>query len=256
MFRPVIAGSRTVNDGRPVCLDKPAPASNHDAVPRFRPSISTRLLLVWICLCSPGGAAKGSYRVEAPTRTQSITCTVPGVAITLLLENGTDSPEWSTTWTDPAGRPLATLTSAGDRSDSFYNAKSQLTRTVDGDGTGQLYAYDAQGRRSTAVSDLNENGSIDETGPDRIVRTSRAILDDPAHGPVLRTITEAWATANSNTPTVLSVADQALNGRASWTTRSGLTATTLRSAPTGSGAWTTATTLPGVINRQNSRRFN
>jgi RHS repeat-associated protein len=162
----------------------------------------------------------------------------------LLLENGTDSPEWSTAWTDPAGRPFATLTSAGNRSDSFYNTKGQLIRTVDGDGVGQLYAYDDLGRRSIAAADLNENGTIDFQGTDRSVRTARAILDDAAHGPILRTTTEAWATDNSDTPTVLSVTDQSLNGRSSWTTRSGLTATSIRGAPTGPAAWTTATTLP------------
>ena len=150
------------------------------------------------------------------------------------------------TWTDPAGRPIATLTSGGDRTDSFYNDKGQLTRTVDGDGVGQLYGYDTLGRRSTAVSDLNQNDIIDENGTDRIVRTTRAFLTDAAHGPVLRTTTEAWATPGNATPTVLGITDQALDGRASWTTRSGLTATTLRSAPIGAGAWTIATTLPDL----------
>jgi len=63
-------------------LDKATCLINSETVRRYLPPTLHWLPLVWVCLCSEGGAAKGSYRVESPTQIQDITCTVPGAALT------------------------------------------------------------------------------------------------------------------------------------------------------------------------------
>ena len=94
-------------------MDKPARASNPDAVPRFMPSISTPLLLVWICFCHVAltgtGWTRSNSGIGASTQAHS------KLALTRT------------------GRVLTTIHEAGQANDTTTNHYSgtKLLRTVD-----------------------------------------------------------------------------------------------------------------------------
>jgi RHS repeat-associated protein len=92
---------------------------------------------------------------------------------TNLNTDGTPTDEWTMTYTDPVGRTVRTeYSGATGASESFYNAKGQLERTVDPDDNTTWYEYNDNGELETTVVDVDGVGSKDINGPDRVTRTA------------------------------------------------------------------------------------
>ena len=97
----------------------------------------------------------------------------------------TDTLEWTQTYTDALGRAYKTVFAPRPGIDDsahppytqqFYNTKGQLWKERDADGVVTLYGYNDKGEREYTAKDLNSNGAIDLTGPDRITRVVRTIV--------------------------------------------------------------------------------
>jgi RHS repeat-associated protein len=207
----------------------------------------------------------GATRVETYARDGSL-LTIGGTAASpLKYEYGTDAAgffqkeikvgtagqetEWAKSYTDFLGRSSKLVFPDSATSQSFYNEKSQLVRTVDPDGVTALYAYNTQGEPETMALDLNGNGLIDFAGLDRITRTTNAVAAKVVGGTtyyVRRATMEAWETDNQNAPTTVSISEQATDGLRSWETVRGLTSTAV-TALDGSGGRTVTVTGPDGV---------
>ena len=170
--------------------------------------------------------------------------------VILLFDNGADSGEWSMSWSDLAGRPWKTLTSAGAVSTRYFNSKGQLWKTVDPDGVTILSEYDNRGRLERTVLDVNRNGITDLDGPDRISETLTAVSTRNG-APTHLTLTKVWATAGNN-PAEVTRTEALTIGMESWTTAAGLTAHSFQTLPV-AGGWAETTAHPD--NTQSVRTF-
>jgi RHS repeat-associated protein len=142
-----------------------------------------------------------------------------------LNTDGSDSGEWTRTYTDYAGRVYKTIYSdstTGTLADnaytkSWFNSKGQLWKQRDADEVVNLYAYNAKGELEYTAVDVNRNDTIDYGGLDRITRTTNSVLG--AHSTtVRRSESYAFATDNSTTPLLLNVTEDSLDGLQSWQT--------------------------------------
>lgn len=138
-----------------------------------------------------------------------------------LNAGGSDTPEWTKTYTDALGRSYKTVYAAANSpypsQQSYFNAKGQLTNQVDPDGVMTLYQYNAKGEVEYTAADLNANGVIDFSGTDRITRTL-TYLTNVNYVDVRRTETYVWTTDGQNTSLRVSTRDAATSGLQSWNT--------------------------------------
>lgn len=139
-----------------------------------------------------------------------------------LLTNGTDSGEWTKTFTDIAGRAFKTVYPDSAYTQSYYNNAGQLWKQRDADGVVTLHAYNAEGQMEYTALDMDRNDTIDFAGIDRITHTVRDVV--AAHSTnVRRTRSYAW-TENSSTNSLLtSTVESAVDGTRTWQTAFGLT---------------------------------
>jgi RHS repeat-associated protein len=137
----------------------------------------------------------------------------------IKLDAAGGTNEWTKTYTDILGRAYKTVYASAvgvPYSISYFNALGQLTNQVDPDGVSKLYAYNAKGERTYSAVDVNTNGSIDFAGTDRLTLTTNDItFDNGAY--VRRTRTFVWATA-ADSPTLVSTAENSVDGLRSWNT--------------------------------------
>jgi hypothetical protein len=122
-----------------------------------------------------------------------------------LNADGTDSSEWTKTYTDGAGRAYKTVYAGASSPyrQSFYNNKGQLWKERDPDGVTTLYTNNAVGELAYTAVDSNRNDVIDFSGLDRITQTTNDVLASHSTN-VRRTRTYVWDTGGSSTPTLLS----------------------------------------------------
>src|SRR5687767_12375310 len=73
----------------------------------------------------------------------------------LLLANGTDSGEWTKSWSDMAGRAWKSTSSSGATTTRYFNVLGQPWKSVDADGVVTLSQYDARGRFKRAILDVD-----------------------------------------------------------------------------------------------------
>jgi RHS repeat-associated protein len=136
---------------------------------------------------------------------------------TNLNADGSSSSEWTKTYSDMAGRATETLYADGHYDQSFYNTKGQLAKQVDPDGVITLYQYNAKGELAYTAVDMNQNGSIDFSGTDRIMQTTNDVTTD--HGAnVLRSRTYVWLDGQS-TGTLVSSDETSVDCLNSWQTQ-------------------------------------
>ncbi len=128
------------------------------------------------------------------------------------------------------------------RTSRYFDAIGRVIREVDPDGVTILYTYDARGRLSDTVVDLNKDGVADYSGTDRVTRTLYGVASHDGVT-VQTTITQVWETDNQNTPTTISVSEVGVDGRHSWQTKRGLTSSSV-TAYDGLGGHTMTTTAP------------
>jgi YD repeat-containing protein len=137
-----------------------------------------------------------------------------------LNAGGSDTSEWTKTYTDALGRSYKTLYAAASGTPatvSYFNLKGQLTNQVDPDGVMTLYQYNDKGEVEYTAADLNTNGVIDFSGTDRITRTI-TYLTNVNYVDVRRTLTYVWTTDSQNTSLLVSTRDVATSGLQSWNT--------------------------------------
>jgi len=99
---------------------------------------------------------------------------------------GLASPVWQKTTTDLLGRTIRTESPGFSVSSvpfvatnsSFYNSLGQLIRTTSTGQADTLYVYDSLGQQFRSGLDLNRNGILDLSGPDRVSESFTAYQSD------------------------------------------------------------------------------
>jgi RHS repeat-associated protein len=141
--------------------------------------------------------------------------------------NGTDTAEWTKTYTDLLGRNYKTVFAAASTPYPFtlstFNNAGQLVSQADPDGVVTLYAYNTKGELEYTCLDSNRNGTLDFTGPDRITRTVNVVSNyfEPLDYATVRgTLTYQWT---ENGPVRVGERWVTINGLQSLTIASGLT---------------------------------
>ena len=139
-----------------------------------------------------------------------------------LNANGTDSQEWTKTYTDTAGRSYKTLFADGAANITTFNQLGQVASTVDPDAITQLIQYNSLGQPVYNAVDMEQNGQIDFAGTDRITFTTNDVIAD--HGTfVRRTQTFVWATNRMDSPLLTDTVEQDVTGLRTWDVSFGLT---------------------------------
>jgi RHS repeat-associated protein len=164
--------------------------------------------------------------------------------VTNLNSDGSASSEWTKTYVDNAGRTVAVLYAGGSHSQSFYNGQGQLTSSVDPDGVSTLYAYNAKGELAYTAVDMNQNGSIDFSGSDRITQTTNDVTTD--HGTTVRRSRQYVWLDGQSTGTLASLMETSADGLNTWQTqyRDTSTAVTTHSQTVPGVSRTVTTTAP------------
>jgi RHS repeat-associated protein len=156
-----------------------------------------------------------------------------------LNADGSDTSEWTMTYTDAAGRPYKTIysdntpedLSDNPYSESWYNNKGQLWKERDPDGVVTLHTFNAKGepeytitalsddaRATTDYSDLLSSLGTLKGGIDRVSYTTNDIATD--HGvTVRRAQTYVWNALNLNVSTLVSASESTIDGLQSWQTQ-------------------------------------
>lgn len=133
--------------------------------------------------------------------------------------DGTNSPVWTKTTTDFMGRSILQEKpgfGGGISTNSFtYNAKGQLVSqsTVNGlQSTVSLYDYNELGQQTRSGLDVNNNGTLDLAGPDRVNASDTSCQSD-ASGDIWQVRSSIlYAGENSATPTTNSIQKSRLTG--------------------------------------------
>ena len=124
---------------------------------------------------------------------------------------GQDTGEWTKTWYDALDRPYKVERADGAETLTTYNTLGQTESQTDPDGITTLYSQNALGTQTITAIDMNQNGKIDEKGPDRITRTERSTVE--IGGVVYTKIqTYQWQTDKDAEPTLISELLQSADG--------------------------------------------
>jgi RHS repeat-associated protein len=160
----------------------------------------------------------------------------------LLNTNGTDSQEWTKTYTDMAGRSYKTVFPDNAANITCFNQQGQVASVTDPDGITQLYQYNNLGQPAYNAVDMNQNGTIDFAGADRINFTTNDVIAD--HGTfVRRSRSFVWATNGVDAPLLTGTVEQDVTGLRTWDVRFGLTSFSQTSYP-GNGLQVTTQVAP------------
>ena len=138
-----------------------------------------------------------------------------------LNPDGSDTSETTTTFIDAAGRTTEILYADGHYSRSYYNSQGQLAKRIDADGATTLYQYNAKGELAYTAVDLNQNGTIDFSGPDRITQTTNDVIFDFNYGTTVRRSRNFVWLDGLTSGTLVSVTETSANGLDTWQSRSG-----------------------------------
>lgn len=139
--------------------------------------------------------------------------------LTVKLDASLGTNEWVKTYRDGAGQLFETVyagASSNPYSISYYNNAGQLTNQIDPDGDSTMYAYNSKGELAYTILDMNQNGIIDWSGPDRITFTTNDVTSDNG-ATVHRTRTFVWS-ASSNSSNLISTIETSPEGLTSWNT--------------------------------------
>jgi len=144
-----------------------------------------------------------------------------------LDANGSDTSEWTKTYTDAAGRVYKTVyaASSGTPNDqSYFNPAGQLSKQVDPDGVTSLFYYNAKGELQDSVLDVNRDGAFNTNGLDRVTRTIRDVVYNATYGTnVQRSRTFVFPNDNDGTTTnETSRLERSTDGLRTWQTTPGL----------------------------------
>ena len=146
---------------------------------------------------------------------------------TNLDSSGNPTGEWTKTDSDTLGNTAEIIYADGSHSLSYYNSVNQLVNQVDPDGVSTLYQYDDKGQVAYTAIDVEQTGTIDWGGADRITWTTNDVTTDSGTA-VNRTRTYIWLDGQS-TGTLASVSETSVDGLKSWQTSYGDASTALTS---------------------------
>ncbi len=142
--------------------------------------------------------------------------------------DGTDSSEWTKTYTDMAGRAYKTVFAAATTpypySQSFYNNQGQLWKQRDPDGVETVFQYNAKGEPEYTALDVDHNATSSQpivfTGNNRISRVVRTVVAAAGGKPNLIQVDNyVWKDGNStSTGTLVSRSQTSTDGLKTWTT--------------------------------------
>lgn len=162
---------------------------------------------------------------------------------TLLTDNGTDSSEWTKTWTGYQGKTLRVERSGVSGAwETFYDNQGRVWKEVDPDGVRQLSLYNGKGEMTSSGIDVNRDGQL--TPLYDHASTNVNLFDNSSvgslTGPVRRTISYTFADGSL---TNSSTTEYALSSQDTWSTSYGLISSSHTSvdAP---GRKTTTSTAP------------
>ena len=142
-----------------------------------------------------------------------------------LKDDGSDSGEWTKTFSDVAGRSFKTVYPDSAYTQSYYNNAGQQWKQRDADGVVKLLAHNALGEVEYEAVDMDRNDTIDFDGTDRITRHVRRVGTAASLSSVNAFIAEKWVfTTEGATNTFLAVlSESAVDGTARAQTTFGLT---------------------------------
>ncbi len=136
-----------------------------------------------------------------------------------------DTPEWSKTYIDGAGRSFKTVFPDGAMRQSLYNGRGQLVKEIDSVGVTRLHLYNGKGEREYSAIDMNGDGQLNLDGTDRVTRNVSEYSQRDGLT-VRRTSTYVWSEAAKDSSQLISSQETSLNGQRytlNWHTRNGLT---------------------------------
>ena len=94
----------------------------------------------------------------------------PDLGYDVLYYQIYDGEKWTRIFTNYDGYVYKKEYSTGGQSRAYFNDLGYVEKTISVDGEITLYKYDDLGFLTTTAQDVNKNGQIDYSGPDRIVR--------------------------------------------------------------------------------------
>ncbi len=157
-----------------------------------------------------------------PNRGYRYSANATGSSVESFLVDGATEKESTINQSDWARRETSVTYSSdqdgvggNDHSDSFYNAKGQLSMTVDPDGVAVLHGYNQMGEQIYTALDLNGNGVID-LAADRVSFSETDLATRPGGEWVIRTTSKKWLDAGSDQGTSISYEDVSLDGLRNW----------------------------------------
>ncbi|MES2996756.1 MAG: RHS repeat-associated core domain-containing protein [Verrucomicrobiota bacterium] len=158
----------------------------------------------------------------SPNRGYRYSSTATGLTVENFLLDGASEKENTVNQSDWALRETRVTYSSdldgadgNDHAVSHYNAKGQLSKSVDPDGVTLLYGYNFLGEQIYTALDLNGNGVID-LAVDRVSFSETDLATRQGHEWVMRTTQKNWLDTGSDAGTTTSYADVSLDGLQSW----------------------------------------
>jgi hypothetical protein len=139
------------------------------------------------------------------------------LAVKLTGSGGTN--EWGKTYADGVGRVYKAIF-PGASSNSveviYYNCLGQATNRSDADGVSTIYAFNLKGQRGHTIVDMNQDGYIDWSGPDRIILNTNDVRVD--NGANVRWAGTFVYNSNSSTPLLTSTLEISTDELTIWNT--------------------------------------
>ncbi len=165
-----------------------------------------------------------------------------------LDSNYADTLEWTKTYVDFAGRIYKTVYADANGSpneQSYFNSLGQLSKTIDPDGVTTLMAYNLEGALQDSALDTNHNSVIDYSGLDRVNRSLKDVLYNPALSANVHRARSIIFPNDNNGVTTQEIArvESSVDGLKSMRTSFGLISTSLKTIPS-NGSWMVTETAP------------
>jgi RHS repeat-associated protein len=138
-----------------------------------------------------------------------------------LNTSGVASSEWKKTDVDMLGRAILTTYASSSGTPSAvvsFNSLGQMGSQKDPDNVATLYAYNPKGELAYTAVDINQNGSIDFSGTDRITFVTNDVTTYSGAN-VRRSRTYVWGTNSVNSSNLVSMTETSAEGLTNWQTR-------------------------------------
>lgn len=136
-----------------------------------------------------------------------------------LDASGNDTAECSTNYLDMRGHVYKTVYASASApapaSVSYFNSLGQLSEQVDPDGVVTLYQYDDKGQLVYTATDMNGNGTIDLSSPDRITANISDVVADNGTD-VRRTRRYVWESNGRGASNLVATTETSTNGLQTW----------------------------------------